>query len=51
MKEAIQLLNSLAGTGFWGNVQIDFQHGQVTVIRKNETIKVEENNRYGYRKE
>ncbi len=41
MKEAIAVLQQLSKDKFWGNVQIDFKDGEVTVLRKTETIRLE----------
>jgi len=49
LKNAVEVLAQIAKERFWGNVQFDFQDGEITVIRKTETIKVQgkENNRRG----
>lgn len=50
MKEAIDVLKQAASDRFWGNIQFDFQGGEITVIRKSETIKLQgkENNSRPY---
>ena len=48
VSQAIPLLQESAKEKFWANVQLDIQDGEVTLIRKTETIKVNngmENNR------
>lgn len=47
-KQILEALRKCASSSFWGQVQIDFQHGQAVVLRVSETMKLtEENNRYG----
>lgn len=41
MKDAIVVLQQLAKDKFWGNVQLDFKDGQVTVLRKTETVRLD----------
>jgi hypothetical protein len=43
-EKIIQALEDAARTGMWGNIQIDFQHGEPVVIRISETQKLENNN-------
>ena len=44
-KEVEQALTDFQQQRVWGQIQIDFQHGQIVVIRKQVTIKPEEDNR------
>lgn len=49
--EIARTLRDLTERNFWGNVQIDFQHGQPVLIRVSETRKLQttkENNQDGY---
>ena len=39
MNELIQLLRQLEAARFYGSVEIKFEAGQVTVIKKTESIK------------
>ncbi len=41
MKDAVEVLKQIAREKFWGSVQFDFRDGEVTLIRKTETIKVQ----------
>jgi hypothetical protein len=41
LKAPIEVLNEAAREKFWGSVQFDFRDGEVTLIRKTETIKVQ----------
>src|SRR6266404_1055422 len=41
LKEVIAVLNQLAKEKFWGNVQRDFRDGEVTVLRKTETVRMD----------
>ncbi len=38
MKDAVEVLKQIAREKFWGSVQFDFRDGEVTLIRKTETI-------------
>ena len=40
MKEAVEVLQEIASDKFWGSVQFEVRDGEVTLIRKTETIKV-----------
>jgi hypothetical protein len=41
------LLKQAAESHLWGSIQLDFQNGQLVLVRRTETIKVgRENNRY-----
>jgi len=40
MDEVTRLLQEAQSTKFWGSIQLDFQDGQLNVIRKSETIKI-----------
>jgi len=42
---ALDLLQSLAEQGFWGNLGLRFQHGEVVHITKEESIQPVPNNR------
>ena len=42
---ALDLLRSLAEQGFWGNLNLRFQHGQVIHITKEESIQPVPNHR------
>ena len=42
--ELEQVLKDFADRRLWGQVQLDFQRGVLVVIRKQETIKTEEDN-------
>jgi hypothetical protein len=51
--DAKLLLDQLRRSRFWGNVQLDFHDGEITLIRKTETFKPKmennrQNNRHGY---
>jgi len=50
MSQVEKMLHEIEQARFWGSMQIDFQNGQVTLIRKTETIKPQgtthETNRY-----
>ncbi len=35
------VLNQLSKEKFWGNVQLDFRDGEVTLLRKTETVKLD----------
>jgi len=35
------VLNQLVKEKFWGNVQLDFRDGEVTVLRKTETVRMD----------
>jgi hypothetical protein len=39
MNELIQLLRQLEASRFYGSVEVKFEVGQITVIRKTESIK------------
>jgi len=41
LKDAVAVLNEIAKNKFWGSVQFDFRDGEVTLIRKTETMKVD----------
>jgi hypothetical protein len=45
---AVDLVRSLAEQGFWGNLGLRFQHGQVVHITKEESIQPEPKNRRSY---
>lgn len=49
VEKATRMLQQAIDTGFWGNIQFEFQSGEITIIRKKETIKIhsssKENNR------
>lgn len=40
MTKLIELLRNLERERFYGNVQIEFQAGDVTIVRKQQTIKL-----------
>lgn len=40
MHEVIALIQTIQQDKFWGNLQIDFRDGEVSLIRKTETIKL-----------
>ncbi len=40
MDEVTKLLKEAQAGKFWGNIQLDFQDGELVLIRKTETIKV-----------
>lgn len=45
----LEMLRELRAQKFFGNVQLDFRHGEVGLIRRTETIKIgEENNRHDF---
>jgi len=47
LKEINKILQEAIENRFWGSIQVDFQEGRVTVVRKNETFKIgRENNRH-----
>jgi hypothetical protein len=39
MNQVEKMLHEIEQVRFWGSMQIDFQNGQVTLIRKTETFK------------
>jgi hypothetical protein len=39
MSQVEKLLREIEQARFWGSLQVDFQNGQVTLIRKTETFK------------
>jgi hypothetical protein len=41
VKDAIAVLQQLMKDKFWGNVQLDFRDGQITVFRKTETVRLD----------
>jgi hypothetical protein len=44
-QNALALVESLAGTEFWGTLSLKFQHGQVIHITKEESIQPAPNHR------
>lgn len=44
LKEALQ---DFEDRRLWGQIQIDYQAGELVLIRKVETVKLKENNRHG----
>ena len=44
LNEIIAMLEKAQSQSFWGQIQIDFQNGAITVVRRTETIKVTGNN-------
>jgi hypothetical protein len=48
-KELEQALKDFEDRRLWGQIQLDFQKGQLVVIRKQETIKTDEDNNREYR--
>jgi hypothetical protein len=49
MKQVQEILERAREERFWGSVQLDFQNGEITIIKKSETIKVQrENNSANY---
>jgi len=44
LNEIIAMLEKAQSQSFWGQIQIDFQNGAITIIRRTETIKVTGNN-------
>ena len=44
MKQALELLERARQERFWGSVQLDFQNGEITIIKKSETIKIRQEN-------
>jgi hypothetical protein len=44
LSEIIAMLEKAQSQGFYGQIQIDFQNGAITIIRRTETIKVTSNN-------
>lgn len=44
LNEIIAMLEKAQSQNFWGQIQIDFQNGTITVVRRTETIKVTSNN-------
>jgi hypothetical protein len=48
MEEQIaKLISDLTRKKFWGKVEIEFRDGQVTILRKSETIKLHGEQPYG----
>jgi hypothetical protein len=46
LKELQSILEEVKGARFWGSLQLDFNDGELVLIRKSETIKIrKENNR------
>jgi hypothetical protein len=43
MNEIVAMLQKAQRESFWGQIQIDFHRGEVTLIRKTETFKPKEN--------
>jgi hypothetical protein len=41
MNQVEKMLREIEQARFWGSLQVDFQNGQVSLIRKTETIKPE----------
>ena len=39
-KDISKILDDLTRSKFWGSVQIDYQNGEPTLVRKTETTKV-----------
>lgn len=44
-ENAIALVRTLAEQGFWGSLNLRFQHGQIVHITKEESIQPEPKNR------
>lgn len=44
-QNVLALIRTLADQGFWGNLTLKFQHGQIVHITKEESIQPEPNNR------
>jgi hypothetical protein len=42
MNEALNLLRQLADSRFYGSVEIKFEAGRITIVRKTESIKFEQ---------
>ena len=43
----LSVLKDFETRRLWGQIQLDYQNGKLVVIRKQETIKTEEDNRDG----
>ncbi len=41
MNDAIAVLQQLSKEKFWGNVQLEFRDGQITLFRKTETVRLD----------
>jgi hypothetical protein len=39
-QECVRLLDQLASSGFYGSVEIKFEAGRVVLLRKTETVKI-----------
>jgi len=44
LNQVMEMLQKAASQNFWGQIQIDFQNGAITVVRRTETIKVTSSN-------
>jgi len=40
MNDVVAMLQKAQKENFWGQIQVDFQNGEITIIRRTETIKV-----------
>ena len=55
MNDIIAMLQKAQKEGFWGQIEVTFHNGEITVVRRVETFKINSkdgqgNNRHEYRK-
>lgn len=41
MNKVIEILRQLESSRFWGKLEVEMRDGEVTILRKSETLKVE----------